>query len=167
MKKISVAITTYNSSRFIRELLSRLNRNNIVNEIIIHDDHSEEKEYEDILQTASSYKNKKKISIKTYRNNSNIGGFKNKYLAVEKCTNSNIYLLDSDNILSNSFSQFFNEDFLEGLNKNYLYLPSHIYLFKKNYLLSSFKKSTLRKIVDNDLLLNLDTLFRKKVLGLY
>ena len=158
MKKISVAITTYNSSRFIRELLSRLSRNNIINEIIIHDDYSEEKEYENILQSVSSYKNKKKISIKTYRNNSNIGGFKNKYLAVEKCTNSNIYLLDSDNILSNSFSQFFNEDFFEGLNKDYLYLPSHIYLFKKNYLLSSFKKSSLRKIVDEDLILNIETI---------
>ena len=56
-----------------------------VTEIIIHDDCS----INEIESTDPK--------IKVYRNETNLGAFKNKYLAVSKATNEWVYLLDSDN----------------------------------------------------------------------
>tara|TARA_Y100000817_G_scaffold243431_1_gene195427 strand:+ start:748 stop:1530 length:783 start_codon:yes stop_codon:yes gene_type:complete len=154
MEKISVAIPTYNSYKFIRDSIPKIYKTKAIDEVIIHDDFSDKNDFEDILRFVSKYEKNKAIKLKTYRNNSNIGGYKNKYLAVEKCTNNIVYQLDSDNILSNSFSEIFDNNFIKNIDKNYIYLPSFIYAFKKNYMLTSFKKSSLIKIADKDVVLN-------------
>ena len=156
MEKISIAIPTYNSSKFIKESIPKIYKTSVINEIIIHDDCSNEDDFEDIQRFISKYKKNKKINLKIFRNSSNIGGFKNKYLAVEKCENNIVYQMDSDNILSNSFSKFFDSNFLQNFENDYIYMPSYIYAFKKNHLLTSYRKNGIVKISDEDLILKID-----------
>jgi glycosyltransferase involved in cell wall biosynthesis len=82
---ITVAIPYYNSEKYINDALEILISSDFVSEIIIHDDCS------------NNQIESKHPKIKIYRNETNVGAFKNKYLAVSKSTNEWVYLLDSDN----------------------------------------------------------------------
>jgi glycosyltransferase involved in cell wall biosynthesis len=82
---ITVAIPYYNNEKYLEKVLELLLSSDFVSEIIIHDDFSDH-------QIESN-----DPKIKVYRNDVNLGAFKNKYLAVSKSTNEWVYLLDSDN----------------------------------------------------------------------
>ena len=72
---ISVAIPTYNSSKYLDDCLKRFVGLNIVNEIIIQDDNSSEKEIKNIKDILKNI-NSKKISL--HINSENKGAFFNK-----------------------------------------------------------------------------------------
>jgi len=154
MNKISVAIPTYISSRFVNKCISSVFKVKNVDEIIIHDDSADDNEYLNLVKIVSKYQKKNGPEIRLYRNKSNLGGFKNKYLAVQKCKNDIIYQIDSDNIASNNFSDFLN-NMIENFDQEMLYTPSSIYVFKKNYYLTKLKKNTLVEITPSDLILDL------------
>lgn len=82
---ITVAIPYYNSEKYLEKTLELPLSSEFVSEIIIHDDGSTN-------EIESSHP-----KVKVYRNEHNVGAFKNKYLAVSKATNEWVYLLDSDN----------------------------------------------------------------------
>jgi glycosyltransferase involved in cell wall biosynthesis len=82
---ITVAIPYYNNKKYLEKTLELPLSSDFVSEIIIHDDCSDD----EIESTHPK--------IKVYRNETNVGAFKNKYLAVSKSTNEWVYLLDSDN----------------------------------------------------------------------
>ena len=82
---ITVAIPYYNSRKYLEQTVELLLESDFVSEIVVHDDCS----------TDEIYSHHPKIKI--YRNQTNLGAFKNKYLAVSKATNEWVYLLDSDN----------------------------------------------------------------------
>jgi len=82
---ITVVIPYYNSEKYLEKTLKLPLSSDFVSEIIIHDDCSQ---YQ--IESTDS-------KIKVYRNETNLGAFKNKYLAVSKATNEWVYLLDSDN----------------------------------------------------------------------
>jgi glycosyltransferase involved in cell wall biosynthesis len=82
---ITVAIPYYNSEKYLEQALELPLSSDFVSEIIIHDDCSEN-------QIESTHP-----KIKIHRNQTNLGAFKNKYLAVSKASNEWVYLLDSDN----------------------------------------------------------------------
>lgn len=82
---ITVAIPYYNSEQYLEQTLELPLSSDFVSEIIIHDDCS----YNEIESIDPK--------VKVYRNECNIGAFKNKYLAVSKSKNEWVYLLDSDN----------------------------------------------------------------------
>ncbi len=82
---ITVAIPYYNSRKYLEQAVELLLESDFVSEIVVHDDCS----------TDEIYSHHPKIKI--YRNETNLGAFKNKYLAVSKATNEWVYLLDSDN----------------------------------------------------------------------
>lgn len=82
---ITVAIPYYNSEKYLEQTLELLLSSEFVSEIIIHDDCS-------VNEIESSHP-----KVKVYRNETNVGAFKNKYLAVSKASNEWVYLLDSDN----------------------------------------------------------------------
>jgi glycosyltransferase involved in cell wall biosynthesis len=82
---ITVAIPYYNNKKYLEKTLELPLSSDFVSEIIIHDDCSDD----EIESTHPK--------IKVYRNKTNVGAFKNKYLAVSKSTNEWVYLLDSDN----------------------------------------------------------------------
>lgn len=82
---ITVAIPYYNSRKYLEQAVELLLESDFVSEIIVHDDCS----------TDEIYSHHPKVKI--YRNETNLGAFKNKYLAVSKASNEWVYLLDSDN----------------------------------------------------------------------
>ena len=61
---ISVAIPTYNSSKYLDDCLKRFVGLNIVNEIIIQDDNSSEKEIKNIKDILKNINSKNKLTYK-------------------------------------------------------------------------------------------------------
>lgn len=126
---ISVAIPTFNSSKYITECLESISKSKLIDEVIISDDNSRKEELINLqsLISASSINSK----IKLLTNKSNKGAFVNKYEAVNNTTNDIVYLLDSDNIagfnIDKTLSQIINQN-----NKYRLYLPSKIYHFNNS-----------------------------------
>jgi len=125
---VSVAIPTFNSSLYLKDCLKSLLHVQMVDEIIISDDCSNDLEFEKINNVVNNLKTNKNIKI--YRNEQNLGAFINKYENIKKCKNEIVYQIDSDNIASKSLSSVLNSIFLE-MNEDYLYLPSKIYQFRK------------------------------------
>jgi len=92
MKNISLAIPFFNTSEYFLDCIKYALEDNFVSEIVVNDDCSTEQEYEKLLSLT-----KDKEKIKVFRNEKNLGAFRNKYETVKKCTSEWIYLLDSDN----------------------------------------------------------------------
>lgn len=97
MEKITLAIPFYNTSDYFKETIQYATENDFVSEIIVNDDHSTEDEWKSLNEIVNSLDCEK---IKTFRNEQNLGGFRNKYVTVQKSANDWIYLLDSDNHLT-------------------------------------------------------------------
>ena len=133
MNKFSIAIPTYNSSIHMRDLLKSLfssSSNFIIDEIIINDDNSEYEDYKNLEILIDKFSPKHPdTKFQLSRNNINLGGFKNKYITVEKCSNDLIYQIDSDNKVKKNFISFIEKS---KLSKNFLYLPSKIHTFSES-----------------------------------
>lgn len=94
MKEITIAIPFYNPSQYFEEAVHYVLDNDFVKEIVVNDDCSTDDEWEKINEIVSTLNTNK---IKLFRNEVNLGGFRNKYSAVQNSTCDWIYLLDSDN----------------------------------------------------------------------
>lgn len=130
-KYFSIVIPTYNSSRFLYELLSSTLRLKYLKEIVITDDSSNQKEAEEIDYIIKN-KKFKDLNIVFNINSKNLGGFKNKYRGVELANSDLIYQVDSDNIITNKTIRFLNKQKnLHLVQNKELYLPSKIKLFRK------------------------------------
>lgn len=92
MKTISLAIPFYNTSKYFLDCIKYAVDDDFVSEIVVNDDHSRQEEYDKLLSLVDG-----NDKIKVYRNDINLGAFRNKYITVKNCTNEWVYLLDSDN----------------------------------------------------------------------
>lgn len=97
---ISVSITHYNNSRFIKDALTIIKDDDRINEIIINDDKSTPIELNEMANIVNNLNNKK---IKVYQNNENLGNFINKIRTAMLCSNDWIILLDADNKLTKDY----------------------------------------------------------------
>ena len=98
MNKFSVAIPTYNSSKYLKECIYGFKNSKFIDEIIIGDDCSgieELKNIKKIIKQANKFFN---FQIKLIENSQNLGAFKNKYRLIESSRNEWIYQIDSDNV---------------------------------------------------------------------
>ncbi len=130
-KKFSIVIPTYNSSKYLDELLTSTLDLKYLDEIIISDDSSDEVEFKKIKDVIQR-KKFSNLSIKLNQNKHNLGGFKNKYKGVELSKNNIVYQVDSDNIISSRTANFLNrQKNLELIQNGNLFLPSKIKLFRK------------------------------------
>ena len=98
---ISLAIPTYNSSKYFWDCIKPAIHDDFIGEIVIHDDHSSQSEYINILEISSRLNTDK---IKVFRGEKNQKAFVNKYLTVSKCSCDWVYLFDSDNWFDKSIS---------------------------------------------------------------
>jgi glycosyltransferase involved in cell wall biosynthesis len=122
MKKITLTIPTYNSSQYLNDCLKYSIDNEFIGEIVINDDFSSEENYYSLLSIVEKLDTNK---IKVYRNQCNLGAFRNKYIAVDKSNYEWIYLLDSDN---HPFQDTY--DILKTIDQgvaNICYSPSKLY----------------------------------------
>ena len=94
MKNISLVIPFYNTSRYFLEAIKYSLEDDFVSEIVVNDDASSEDEWKKLNDIVNDLDSDK---IKLFRNENNLGGFRNKYNAVKNSTGEWIYLLDSDN----------------------------------------------------------------------
>ena len=130
-KNFTLVIPTYNSSKYMEELLSSALKFLYLNEIIIVDDNSNQDEY-DLLNKIVSLNKFNSLNIKLYRNEDSLGGFKNKLAGVKLSTNELIYQIDSDNVISRKTIKFLNnKNNLNLIRNGEIYIPSKINLFRQ------------------------------------
>ena len=139
MKKISVAIPTYFSSNLIEETIYPLLGHKIVDEIIITDDSEDNNEYNKLSRNINNLLENSSIKVKIFKNKKKLGGFKNKYNSISKTSNDFVYQLDSDNIPNNKSLKFIDISPEDTFDKEVLYIPSKIFLFKKSKYETIFK----------------------------
>ncbi|MFA9189974.1 glycosyltransferase family 2 protein [Flavobacterium sp. FZUC8N2.13] len=93
--KLSVALCTYNGSRFLeKQLNSILEQTIAVDEIIICDDNSSD----ETIKIINSYKNNYPELISLFQNSQNLGTIKNFERAISLTTGDLIFLSDQDDI---------------------------------------------------------------------
>lgn len=127
MNKITLAIPFYNTSKYFMDCIKYSLEDDFIEEIVVNDDHSSEEEWENLNNII---KNLNTDKIKLFRNEINLGGFKNKYVTVAKCNCEWIYLLDSDNHLTeNTLSSIRN---IENPDLNICYAPKKLIVYEKN-----------------------------------
>jgi len=162
-KKISVAIPTYNSSKYLNTLLKSLQTYECIDEVVIQDDASNNEEFNAMKNIIKKFDNSLNINLK--KNQKNIGAFQNKYLNIQNCKNKNVYQLDSDNAIACNLDlviQEINDD-------NFLYIPSKIFQFRKyknvSKLLSLIQKKYSVTFTKNDFIFSLDKI-QKEIQGI-
>lgn len=117
---LSVAMCTYNGSRFIKDQLnSIIEQSRPVNEIIISDDCSTD----NTIEIINDYINKYPGLIQLYQNKENLRSTKNFENAISKCSGDYIFLADQDDIwdfykVEKIISKFEANEFLEGIFSN-------------------------------------------------
>jgi hypothetical protein len=125
MDKISLGIPFYNTSQYFLECIGYSLDNEFVSEIVVNDDCSSIEQWEKLNKIVDFLDTTK---IKLFRNTKNYGSFRNKYITVLNCSNSWVYLLDSDNhVFENSYNLIKN---IPTSNPLIVYSPQH--LFCKN-----------------------------------
>ena len=125
MKKITLAIPVYNSSRYFNDCIKYALDDEFVGEIVVNDDSSSEEDYMNLLSIAEKCNSNK---IKVYRNENNLGAFRNKYVTVSKCTYEWVYLLDSDNYPFETTYNILKN--IDQSNKIICYSPAKLYCKK-------------------------------------
>ena len=129
--KISVAIPTFNSSKYLTPNLNNLIKTNLISEIVIRDDCSNHKDIELADKIIKSFKKKTKIDIRYFQNKENLGAFENKLKVIKDCRQEYVYQLDSDNIPMNNLNNYLNRFIKYSKDPSLLYLPSKIFQFRK------------------------------------
>lgn len=112
---ISLCITTYQRVELLQESFRHIINNDRIYEVVIVDDHSTMEVFSAISELAQHHD-----KIKLFRNEKNLGCYRNKREAVSKASNKPVILLDSDNIIYEDYI-----DALVGARKNGLiYRPT-------------------------------------------
>tara|TARA_B100002051_G_C16647249_1_gene591922 strand:+ start:398 stop:1192 length:795 start_codon:yes stop_codon:yes gene_type:complete len=146
MNNISVAIPSFNTSEFIENAIKPLFNSKYVNEIVICDDCSKSDELRKLEDIIIELKKNTNTKIRLYKNKSNIGIFENKNKLIDLCSNDLIYVLDADNIPQNNLDKIIEKIFITK-NKNYIYVPSKIYQFKKFHKIAKFLRFINNKYI--------------------
>ena len=154
MNKISVAIPTYFSSNYITPLINSIKKHTVVNEIVISDDSEDKAEFKKIDTILKNLLQTSNLKLKVIQNNSNKGGFKNKYHCISMAENKYVYQIDSDNIANSKFLHYLQDKDFNEFDINTLYIPSKIYLFKKNKYERYLKRSNNVIYLKEDFLLS-------------
>jgi len=140
----TVAIPTYNSSKYLKECIYGFRNSNYLNEILVGDDFStaeELKQIKKIIKEANKYFS---FDIKLLENSKNNGAFKNKYNLVESSKNKWVYQIDSDNVPFPKIDKVISNIIKNHNSQTYIYYPSKLTQFWKYKkiakLLSRIKK---------------------------
>lgn len=138
MNEITLAIPFYNTSHYFKEAVELALDNDFVKEIVVSDDGSTEDEWTKLNEIVSTLNTNK---IKIFRNQVNLGGFRNKYTAVKNSTCEWVYLLDSDNHPAETTLSVIRS--IEDPDPDICYIPQKLLLYKddgyRNEVFYNFK----------------------------
>ena len=114
---LTLAITTHNRPSMTIKAFEKVLEDKRIDEILIVDDHSEEANYEKLIDLCKDLSNGK---IRIVRNEENKGCYHNKREAVSLAKNEWVIIFDSDNVIDRSYL-----DALEKyrLDNNTIYAP--------------------------------------------
>lgn len=143
----TVAIPTYNSSKYLKECIYGFKDSKYLNEILIGDDFSNSEELEKIKKIIKESNKYFDFKIKLLENSKNYGAFKNKYYLIEKSKNDWVYQIDSDNVpfpkIDNTISNI-----IENHNsQKYIYYPIKIIQFWKYRRMAQFFSKIQKKYI--------------------
>lgn len=141
MKKVSVALATYNGEKYIEEQLeSIINQTIKPDEIIVCDDKSTDNT---VLLINNIINRNRDIDIKLVINKNNLGYIKNFAYAMKMCTGDVIFLSDQDDIwVINKI-----EDYLKVFeNENIILLAGGKEYVNENFHLSDIKKKSVYSV---------------------
>ena len=116
-RKISICLTHFNRPEMLVRAFKQFIDDDRISEIIIVDDNSENLQYINLLELIST-----RSKVKVFKNDVNIGCFRNKKRAIELATNEFACLWDSDNVFDKSY---IDKIYAYGLwDKQTIYAPS-------------------------------------------
>lgn len=95
---ISVCIPTYNRYEFTIQSIANILRDDRVSEIIINDDASTDDSYGKLIEYYKDYS-----KVKLFKNETNLDCYANKRQAISLATNEWVIILDSDNVIDQSY----------------------------------------------------------------
>lgn len=95
---ISLCITTYQRVELLQESFRHVINDERISEVVIVDDHSTIEVFSAISELAKHYD-----KIKLFRNEKNLGCYRNKREAVSKASNEWVIVWDSDNVISTKY----------------------------------------------------------------
>lgn len=96
---ISLCIPTYNRTQLLYESFAQVIDDERISEIVILDDHSDTKVWDELRRTIPDDNER----LKLYRNNHNLGCYHNKREVIHIATNPWVILFDSDNVLNKQY----------------------------------------------------------------
>lgn len=94
---ISLCIPTYQRTQLLYESFEQVIDDDRISEIIILDDHSDTKVWDEIRRALPDDSEK----LKLFRNNHNLGCYHNKREVIHIATNPWVWIFDSDNVMTN------------------------------------------------------------------
>lgn len=121
MKKISLALPTYNTSQYFDDCIKYALDDDFIDEIVVNDDCSSPEHFQTFKSKIENINSKK---IKLFSNTKNVGAFRNKYQTVKNCSNEWVYLLDSDNYPFEESYQLMRG--IPDSDPNIFYSPQHL-----------------------------------------
>ena len=147
---ITLGITNYNRCELLFESFIKIIDDERIDEILISDDNSDNKIFDDVLNKLEYLKSKNESynKVKIHRNVNNLGQFNNSKKVVELSKNDWIILLDSDNIIDFDYI-----DTIYNLRDvNTMYLPSHAICHSNNLNFTTYSNTLVDKIKYKQLL---------------
>lgn len=127
MNKITLAIPFYNTSQYFVDCIKYALDDDFIDEIVVNDDCSTENHLQNLLSIVRDLNSDK---IKVFKNEKNIGAFRNKYQTVLNCSNDWIYMLDSDNYPFEETYHLIKN--ISSPDLNICYSPAHLYCKNDN-----------------------------------
>ena len=152
MNKISLAIPTHFSSKYLSILLKSISNTELISEIVISDDSNNLYEIENIKKIISKYQNSH-ISFVYSQNLSNQGAFNNKYDVISKCSNEIVYQIDSDNIAAKNLDMIISK-IIDSFDSSRIYYPATLKQFFQNYQYHLFPDKNIVRLSLDDKAVN-------------
>lgn len=129
--KFTVAIPTYNSSKYLKECIYGLKNSKHLDEILIGDDCSKSEEVQQINNIIQEANKHFSFDIKLLENTKNNGAFKNKYGLIESSKNEWVYQIDSDNVPFPKIDKVICNIIESHNSQMYIYYPAKLIQFWK------------------------------------
>ena len=152
MNKISLAIPTHFSSKYLSILLKSISNTELISEIVISDDSNNLYEIENIKKIISKYQNSH-INFVFSQNLSNQGAFNNKYDVISKCSNEIVYQIDSDNIAAKNLDMIISK-IIDNFDSSRIYYPATLKQFFQNYQYHLFPNKNIVRLSLDDKVIN-------------
>lgn len=144
---VTVAFTNFNRTDFLFEAMKPFMDDARVNEIVVVDDDSEQTKFFQVNIFCSG-----NPKIRLYKNEKNLGCYRNKREAVSKASNEWVLLLDSDNVFSSKYMDRIENLMTAGVNPKTLYQPDFArpHFNFEQFGGSNFVKGNIGRNAEND-----------------